>query len=84
MTVRFARVLTFTFLVAYALAVTWPGMIPFNRVFPLILGLPFNLVWIAVWIVAGCLVLWMLDKVESEARARRRPPPPHTPSAPEA
>ena len=83
MTVRFARVLAFTFLAAYALAVTWPGMVPFNRVFPLILGLPFNLAWIAVWIVAGCLVLWMLDRVESEARARRRPPPP-PPSAPEA
>jgi hypothetical protein len=73
MTVRFARILTGTFFVAFALAVTWPGMVPFNRIRPMILGLPFSMVWIAIWIVAGTLVLWMLDRVESADRARRRP-----------
>lgn len=71
MSVRFARGLAITFLVAYACAVTWPGMVPFNRIRPLVLGLPFSMVWIAVWIIGGCLVLWMLDHVESKARERR-------------
>lgn len=77
MSVRFARALTLAYLVAYACAVTWPGMLPFNRIQPLILGLPFSMVWIAIWIIGGCLVLWMLDHVESSARERRRPTP-HT------
>ena len=71
MSVRFARTLAVTFLVAYAFAVTWPGMVPFNRIRPLVLGLPFSLVWIAAWIIGGCLVLWMLDHVESAERERR-------------
>lgn len=74
MSVRYARTLAFVFLAAYAVAVTWPGMVPFNRIRPLILGLPFSMVWIALWIVAGCLVLWMLDRVEAAHRDRRRPP----------
>ena len=71
MSVRFARTLAFLFLVAYAVAVTWPGIVPFNRVFPLILGLPFNMVWIAVWITAGCAMLWMVDRAEAAERRRR-------------
>lgn len=74
MSVRYARTLAFVFLAAYAVAVTWPGMVPFNRIRPLILGLPFSMVWIAIWIVAGCLVLWMLHSVET-AHRKRRPPP---------
>lgn len=70
MSLRYARTLAFVFLAAYAVAVTWPGMVPFNRIHPLILGLPFAMVWIAIWIVAGCLVLWTLHRVESIHRAR--------------
>ena len=71
MSVRFARTVAAVFLVAYACAVTWPGMVPFNRIRPLVLGLPFSMVWIAIWIIGGCLVLWMLDHVESAERERR-------------
>jgi hypothetical protein len=72
MNVRFARTVVAVFMVGYAVAVTWPGMVPFNRIRPLVLGLPFSMAWIALWILAGCLVLWMLDRVESAERARRR------------
>jgi hypothetical protein len=72
--VRLARTLAVVFLAAYAVAVTWPGIIPFNRVFPLVLGLPFNMVWIALWISAGCAVLWWVDRAESAERRRRAPP----------
>lgn len=49
------------FFVLYALAVTWPGMIPFNRIRPFVLGLPFSLVWPALWIVLGLLVFVLLE-----------------------
>lgn len=74
MSLRYARTVALVFLAAYAVAVTWPGMVPFNRIHPLVFGLPFSMVWIAIWIVAGCLVLWMLHRVETDHRARRRPP----------
>lgn len=78
MPVRLARGLTVGFLVAFAIAVTWPGMLPANRIHPLVLGLPFSLAWVAGWIVAGCLMLWMLHRAETADRARRRAAP--TPS----
>ena len=74
MSVRVARTLAIVFLAAYAVAVTWPGIVPFNRVFPLVLGLPFNMVWIALWISAGGAVLWVVDRAESAERRRRTPP----------
>lgn len=49
------------FFVLYALAVTWPGMIPFNRIRPFVLGLPFSLFWAALWIVLGLLVFVLLE-----------------------
>jgi hypothetical protein len=69
MSLRGARIATVIFFVVFALAVTWPGVVPFNRVHPLVLGLPFNMAWTAFWIVAGGLVLWALDRVEARHRA---------------
>ena len=64
MTVRTARVLAAGFFVVFLLAVTWPGMLPFNRVRPLILGLPFSMAWVALWVVLASLVLWLVHAVE--------------------
>lgn len=52
------------YLLAFALAVTWPGALLINRVQPLILGLPFNMVWILLWVVGGGVVLYLVDRVE--------------------
>ncbi|MEX2528189.1 MAG: DUF3311 domain-containing protein [Gemmatimonadota bacterium] len=52
------------YLVAFALAVTWPGALLINRVHPLILGLPFNMVWILLWVMGGGVVLYLVDRVE--------------------
>ncbi|MEX0979479.1 MAG: hypothetical protein WDZ89_00195 [Gemmatimonadota bacterium] len=62
------RIAVFAFFILYALAVTWPGAVPFNRARPFILGLPFSMAWAVLWIVLGCVALWILDG--SEARAR--------------
>jgi preprotein translocase subunit SecY len=64
LSVRTARVLAVAYFVLFAAAVTWPGMVPFNRIRPLILGLPFSLAWIALWVTGGVFVLWMLHVAE--------------------
>jgi len=54
--------ITKAYVVLFALAVTWPGMTLFNRVEPLVLGLPLNLVWVAGWVVLGFVLLVLLDR----------------------
>jgi len=48
--------------VVFAVAVTWPGMTLVNRIDPMILGLPFNLAWVAGWVVIGFVLLVLLDR----------------------
>jgi hypothetical protein len=67
MTVRSARRLVFIMLGLYALALTWPGMVPFNRIEPLVLGLPFVLFWITLWVVLVGGALALLDVAETRA-----------------
>jgi hypothetical protein len=69
-TIRWVRGATILFFLLFIVAVTWPGMLPGNRVYPLVLGLPFSMFWIASWVVLSFLVLVFLDR--SEGRARRR------------
>lgn len=66
MSKRGVRTLAVVFFALNAVAVTWPGLKPFNRVHPLILGLPFSLAWIAGWVLASMLVLWVVDRVERQ------------------
>jgi hypothetical protein len=55
-----ARRLLLLFIVLFAVAVTWPGIVPANRFRPTVFGLPFTLVWVALWIVIGfALLLWV-------------------------
>ena len=64
MTKRGVRTLAAVFFIVNAIAVTWPGFTPFNRVYPLILGLPFSMAWIAFWVLLSMVVLWVVDRVE--------------------
>ncbi len=45
----------------YALAVHWPGVLPFSRIRPFVLGLPFNFFWIVLWVVLGGVALLVLE-----------------------
>ena len=65
---RLTRIGAAVFFVLFVLAVTWPGMVPFNRIEPLILGIPFSMFWIALWVFCSFLVLVVVDRVESGAR----------------
>ena len=68
MNVRWVRRAAALFFLLFVLAVTWPGMLPFNRIHPLILGLPFSMFWIALWVFCSFLVLLVVDRVEARAR----------------
>ena len=70
---RAGRILFACFFLAYAIAVTWPGLLPFNRVRPLVLGLPFSFAWVALWIVLGFLVFLTVDRTESAATKDNMP-----------
>lgn len=68
MTLRTARTLTGIYLFAALIAVTWPGLVPFARIEPMILGLPFSMAWIAMWVAGVVVVLALLDRVEKRYR----------------
>lgn len=61
---RLRRTLVIAFFLVYAVAVTFPGVVPFNRIFPLVLGLPFVLAWYAGWVVLGGVVLVLYHAAE--------------------
>lgn len=68
MSVRSARILTLVFFLAYAVVLTYPGTIPFNRFSPQILGLPFSFFWVALWVAMSIVVLLVLHRAETRNR----------------
>jgi len=62
MRARQARRTLLGFAAIFAIAVTWPGIILANRFRPTLFGLPFTLVWVALWIVIGFVVLLRVDR----------------------
>lgn len=78
MSLRAARAFAGTYFVLMLVFVTWPGLVPFARVRPLVLGLPFSMAWIAAWIAGSVVVLYLLDGVEK----RHRDEPGHRPVGP--
>ncbi len=64
MSLRAVRTLAAVFFVSYTIVLTYPGLLPFNRIHPLILGLPFFMAWIALWIVLGMGVFYLAYRVE--------------------
>jgi hypothetical protein len=68
MSLRTARALTALYFTLSLLTTTWPGMVPFARVEPMILGLPFSMAWVGMWLAGSVIVLWLLDRVERRHR----------------
>jgi hypothetical protein len=68
MSLRSARSAAGAYFVLMLVAVTWPGVLPFARVEPFILGLPFSMAWLAAWIAGSVVVLYLLDRVEKRHR----------------
>lgn len=63
---RSVRVLFAIVFALYAIAVTYPGIVPFNRIRPFVFGLPFVFFWIVLWIVVGLVMLIVADVAESQ------------------
>ncbi len=68
MSLRWTRRAVAAFLILFAMAVTWPGILLFNRVEPRILGMPFIMAWHAGLLLLTLVVLYLLDRVESRER----------------
>lgn len=73
MSLKTARVLTVVYLALMTIFVTWPGLLPFARIEPFILGLPFSMAWIAGWVAGSVVVLYLLDRVERRHRSKGPP-----------
>ena len=67
--VKLVRAATTIYFVLFLVFVTWPGFVPFNRPLPLVLGLPFNMAAIGLWVGFGAVVLFVLDRSEERNRA---------------
>ena len=67
--VKLVRAATTIYFVLFLVFVTWPGFVPFNRPLPLVLGLPFNMAAIALWVGLGAVVLFVLDRSEERNHA---------------
>ena len=70
MSVRFVRMAVLTYMLLFLLATTWPGALLFNQIQPLILGLPFNLFFIALLITGGLGVLTALYFSEKRTESK--------------
>lgn len=68
MSLRTARTLAAAYLILAMVCVVWPGFLPFARVRPFVLGLPFSMAWIAGWVAGTAVVLALLDHVERRHR----------------
>lgn len=68
MSLKTARLLAAGYHLAMLYFVTWPGIVPFAKAEPLIMGLPFTMAWIAAWISGSVVVLALLDRVEKKHR----------------
>jgi len=64
MSIQRVRRGVFAFFLLYAVAVTWPGALPFRGAEPFILGLPFSMAWAVLWILLGGVALWVLHWAE--------------------
>lgn len=70
MSLRTARSLAGGYLVLALVFVTWPGLVPFARIRPFVLGMPFAMAWIAGWVGGCAVVFYLLDLVERRHRSR--------------
>lgn len=63
---RTAAWIAIVFFSAMTVALTFPGIAPFNTIRPFILGIPFVFAWYIIWILGALSVLFYLDKVFRE------------------
>ncbi len=69
---RVVPALAIIYFLAMLVAVTYPGYVPFNRIRPFVLGMPFSLFWQLIWINGAVLVLGGVFIWDKARRRKRR------------
>jgi hypothetical protein len=78
MRIRLVPTLAVLYYAAMVFFVTYPGYVPFDRIRPFVLGLPFSLFWQVCWIVGAGLVLggvFVWEKTRRREASDRRTSP---------
>jgi hypothetical protein len=60
---RTAHITAAVYVVLMAIAVTYPGLLPFNTTGPYVLGLPFAFFWPAAWVAGATVVFYFVQRV---------------------
>lgn len=60
---RIAHITAAVYVVLMAIAVTYPGLLPFNTTRPYVLGLPFAFFWPAAWVAGATVVFYFVQRV---------------------
>ena len=63
---RTASWIAIVYFIAMAIALTFPGITPFNTVRPMVFGIPFVFAWFIGWVLGALCVFGFLDKVFRE------------------
>jgi hypothetical protein len=66
MTKKVVTRLAIVYFVAMTIAVTFPGVEPFNRIRPFVLGVPFVFMWYIFWILGALAVFSACHRVFSK------------------
>jgi hypothetical protein len=76
MTKQTARHVTVAFFTVYTVVLTYPGVLPFNRIRPFIFGLPFSFFWVSVWVTGAFAVFLFLEWGTRKTGSHREAEPP--------
>ncbi len=71
MRIRLPPLLAIVYFLAMAIAVTYPGYVPANKIHPMLLGMPLSLAWQLLWISGAIVVLGAVFLWEKAQRAPR-------------
>jgi len=63
---RTAVVIAFAYFIAMAIAITFPGIRPFNTIEPYVFGIPFVFAWALSWVAGSILVFFLLYRAYHE------------------
>lgn len=69
---RIVPALATIYFLGMLVAMTYPGYVPLNRIYPFVLGMPLSLFWQLIWISGAVVVLGGLFLWEKKHRGRRR------------
>ncbi len=70
MKTRAVRAAVVAFLIVDGVLAMWPGLLPFNRIRPFVLGLPFVMAWLTFLLILVGMALLVMELAERRAGNR--------------